>query len=187
VYSLDVCNRKGIKSMFCEIYEETGQIDILVNNAGIGSLSSIEEITVEEWDEVLNINLKAPFFCSQMVIPYMKQRNYGKIINIASVSGQTGGVLAGADYSASKAGVICITKSLAKYLAPYNINVNAVSPGIIDTRMAAFHHENTISAIPLKRKGLPEDIANAALFLASDLSDYITGCTIPVNGGSYMG
>ncbi len=166
------------------------KIDVLVNNAGFCSRTSISEISESEWDQLMNVNLKGTFFLSQKVLFFMKKQRRGKIINIASLAGKVGGIAVGADYAASKAGIISLTKSLAKEGAPYKINVNCVCPGIIRTRITSSLPEKKIEgykkAIPLGRIGNPEDVANAVLFLASRKADYITGEILDVNGGLLM-
>lgn len=163
------------------------KIDILVNNAGIFSHSSLEELTEEQWHRVIDVNLKSALFLSKYVAIYMKKQGGGKIINIASTAGITGGYYAGIDYSISKAGIITLTKALARRLAKYNIKVNAIAPGIIDSPMTRSWPkeviEDLVKKIPLGRLGKPEDVANVAAFLASDEADYITGQVIIVDGG----
>jgi 3-oxoacyl-[acyl-carrier protein] reductase len=150
----------------------------------------ISKIEVEEWDRVMAINLRSGFLFCREVHRYMKEKQSGKIINLASASGKIGGVAAGAHYSASKAGVICFTKSMAQFSAPYKINVNAVCPGPIKTEMTNEWGEemnkNFAEKIPFKEYGLPEDVAEAVLFLATERSRYITGEILDVNGGFVM-
>jgi len=139
----------------------------------------------EEWDRVLDINLKGVFLCSQAAIGPMKEHRRGRIINIASSAGKMGGVIAGINYSVSKAGVILFTISLAKELAPHGINVNGVAPGFVDTALIESFPKSIVEKIPLGRLGRPEEIAKAVVFLAKD-GDYITGEIIDVNGGMFM-
>ncbi|MEK6645193.1 MAG: 3-oxoacyl-ACP reductase family protein [Candidatus Firestonebacteria bacterium] len=186
----DVSNSIEVTNMVDEIIKKFKKIDILVNNAGIMQSISVEKMTEENWDKMMAINLKGVFLCSKAVMKYMKKQKSGKIINISSLAGKSGGIMVGANYSASKAGVIAFTKSLARELAPYKINVNAVAPGTADTDMAklfsAEQRRKIIDAIPLGRFANPEDIANAVVFLASNRADYITGATLDVNGGLLM-
>jgi 3-oxoacyl-[acyl-carrier protein] reductase len=184
-------SQPGLVSAFIAAIESTlGRIDILVNNAGICPRRGLEEITPEEWDQVMQVNLKSVFMLCQRVLPGMKQRRYGKIVNIASAAGKIGGAQVGAHYAASKAGVICLTKSVAAHAAPFGVNVNAICPGIIDTRMTMGlppeKLERYQAAIPLGRIGSALDVAQAVLFLASDVSGYITGEIMDVNGGFVM-
>jgi len=177
-----------------ELVESTmrdfGHIDILVNNAGIMYPTKIENITEQEWDEVLDVNLRGVFFCSQAVSPFMKERRQGGILNIASVAGKIGGVASGAHYSVSKAGVICLTKMFAKVLAPFGITVNAIAPGPVDTAMSQLfspqEREDLIKMCPLGRFADTGDIAEAALFLLSNSAKHITGEILDVNGGMLM-
>ena len=186
----DVKKRDDIFDLVESVHKEFGKIDILVNNAGICSLTGIEDLSEEEWDEMLNINLRGVFFCSQAVTPIMKKQGHGKILNMASLAGKVGGVVVGAHYAASKAGVICLTKSFAKALAPYGVNVNALAPGPIDTAMTQVWpqdmRENFAKQTPLGRFAQTEDISEAALFLLSDGARHITGEILDVNGGLLM-
>jgi len=165
------------------------RIDILVNNAGITRDSLLVRMKEEDWDAVLTTNLKGAFLCTKAVTrPMMKQR-YGRIINIASVVGVTGNA-GQANYAASKAGLIGLTKSTAKELASRGITVNAIAPGFITTSMTDVLTEeakqNLLSAIPMATLGKPDDIANAVVFIASDKAEYITGQTLNINGGMVM-
>jgi 3-oxoacyl-[acyl-carrier protein] reductase len=186
----DISQKTDIEGMVSKVVSEYHRIDILVNNAGVCALTSISDITEDEWDKVMGVNLKGTFFCSQAVLKEMIGRKSGKIINIASASAKIGGVAVGAHYSASKAGVICLTKSFALQAAPYKINVNCVCPGPIKTEMTDVwgRELNTRfkNMIPWKEYGTPGDVAEAVLFLASDKARYITGEILDVNGGLVM-
>ena len=186
----DVAIVENIRSLVTKTVSMHNRIDILVNCAGISSLTKIPDITPEEWDRILNVNLRSSFFCAQETLKYMCRQKYGKIVNIASASGKIGGVAVGAHYSASKAAVICLTKSLALYAAPFNVNVNCVCPGPIATAMTdAWGQDiNTSFAkmIPFKRYGTPREVAEAVAFLASEAAEYITGEILDVNGGLVM-
>ena len=166
-----------------------GRIDILVNNAGITRDGFFVRMKEDEWDAVLAVNLKSVFNCSKAIIRYMTKQRAGSIINIASVVGQMGNI-GQANYAASKAGVIGLSKTMAREFAPRGIKVNAVAPGFIDTDMTSGLPEKAKEAfltnIPMGRMGSPEDVAEAVLFLATDASRYITGQVINVNGGLYM-
>lgn len=185
----NVADSEEVADMFKQALEAFGKVDILVNNAGITRDNLLMRMKEEEWDAVINTNLKGVFLCTKTATrPMMKQRS-GRIINIASVVGVSGSP-GQANYVAAKAGVIGLTKTTAKELAPRGITVNALAPGFITTDMTdALPEENKealLSQIPLGRLGDPEDIAKAAAFLASDDAGYITGQTIHVNGGMVM-
>lgn len=186
----DISKKEEIDKAIQTALKTYNRIDILVNNAGICPRTGVEDVTEEEWDRVLNVNLKSAFFLSQKVLPGMKANRYGKIINMVSGAGKIGGLQVGAHYSASKAGLICLTKTFARYAAPFDINVNGVCPGVIGTEMtnsiSPAQIETYKKAIPLGRIGLAEDVANVVLFLASDAASYITGEITDVNGGFIM-
>ncbi len=188
-YKLDVTNKIEIDQVFDQVFETYKRLDILINNAGILLSKPFLEITQEEWDKVLNINLKGQFLCAQKAAFLMKQNNWGRIINISSIaSGEIGvGLALSAHYAASKGGVKALTETLALELAQYNITVNAIAPGAIETDMTKNLNEevrkNLLSSIPLKRFGKPEEVANLAVFLASEEASYLTGSTIYIDGG----
>lgn len=178
-----------VDNLVKQALDEFGKIDILVNNAGITRDTLLMRMKEEDWDAVLNVNLKGAFNCTKAVArPMMKQRS-GKIINISSVVGLMGNA-GQCNYSASKAGLIGLTKSSAKELAARNITVNAIAPGFIQTEMTEILSEEVkqqyINNIPLQKLGTPADISNAVLFLASSLANYITGTVLNVTGGLYM-
>ncbi|WP_044893800.1 3-oxoacyl-[acyl-carrier-protein] reductase [Bacillus alveayuensis] len=185
----DVSKVEAVDNMVKEVLDRFGRIDILVNNAGITRDNLIMRMKEEEWDEVININLKGVFNCTKAVTrPMMKQR-YGRIINIASIVGVSGNP-GQANYVAAKAGVIGLTKTTAKELASRNITVNAIAPGFITTdmtdKLSEEVREEMLKQIPLARFGEPKDIARVAVFLASDAADYMTGQTLHVDGGMVM-
>ena len=182
----DVSKKEDVENIVNITENNFGKVDILVNCAGICQIRNVEDITEEEWDKMMSINLKGTFFLCQSVLKEMKKYQKGKIVNMGSVAGEIGGILVGANYSASKAGIICLTKSLARYAAPYNINVNSVSPGFIDTEMTKDFGQDPKS-VPLGRRGRPEEVSDVILFLCSEASSYITGANIDVNGGLFMG
>lgn len=182
----DVSVGAEINALVDGTLRDRGRVDILVNNAGLAVFRSVEACTEEEWDRVMAVNLKGPFLLAKAVLPAMKAQKGGAVINLASVAGKTGGVVSGAPYSVSKAGIECLTKSLARELAPHGVRVNAIAPGIIDTALTANHDQSFVDAIPLGGKGEPRDVAEAALFLASDRSKHITGEILDVNGGLLM-
>ncbi len=189
----DVGVKQQVENMVDQTMHEFGRIDILVNNAGILRATGIMDTSEEVWDEVMDINLKGVFLCTQAVAKYMIKQQDGKIINIASISGRGGGLDDGPSYCTSKAGVIQLTQNAAFELGPYGINVNCIAPGLIITPMVygggrtreevQAYLEGRKSATVLGRLGEPEDIAKVALFLASEDSSFISGQTIPVDGG----
>ena len=186
----DVSDEKDVARIVRSTLEEFGTIDVLVNNAAISMETPILDIQTADWDRVMAVNLRSVFLLSRDALRVMKTRGKGKIISMASASAKIGGLVVGAHYAASKAGVICFTKSLALQAAPFGINVNAVCPGPTRTPMTDAWGEKAnadfAAKIPLKRYGEPEEIAQAVLFLASDRSRYITGEIIDVNGGLVM-
>lgn len=185
----NVASFKECEKFIGDIVERFGKIDILVNNAGINKDGLILSMSEEDFDGVINTNLKGTFNCIKFVSKSMIKNRYGKIINISSISGVAGNP-GQANYVASKAGIIGLTKSVAKELAKRNINVNAIAPGFIMTEMTDVLRdkvkENILSQIPLKRFGTPQDVAELAAFLASDKSSYITGQVINLDGGMIM-
>ncbi len=188
---LDVRNRRSVQTCFKEAFERFGTIDILVNNAGVNKRGWFEEATDEDWDWIMEVNLKGPFICCQEVFPYMKQQNAGRIINISSVAGQYHGPKT-VHYAVSKAGLNSLTKVVARYGAKHNILVNAVAPGIMWTEQTADElsgpaGQNIIDMTLLKRPGDLRDVASTCVFLASDEQNYITGQVISVSGGAYLG
>lgn len=188
--AFDVADPNQVEIAFRRIRGDHGRVDILINNAGIGDFVSFPEITPEKWDRMLNIHLKGSFNCCQAVLAGMKEQKYGKIVNISSVAGKRGDFIGNAHYTAAKAGIIGLTKSLALYAAPFGINVNAIAPGLVATElsdeMSSEMKATTISRIPAGRLGRPEEIARATAFLVSDDASYVFGETLSVNGGSYM-
>ncbi len=184
----DISNPEEVKDVVKSTVKRFGKVDILVNNAGIYMQKSLTDVTEQDFDKILDINLKGVFLCSKAVVPEMIKQGKGKIINITSIAGQVGFANSSA-YCASKGAIINITRELALELAQYKINVNAIGPGVIETAMTKdllkdeATKETLLANIPLNRIGKPEDIANAALFLASNNADYITGITLFVDGG----
>jgi 3-oxoacyl-[acyl-carrier protein] reductase len=189
-FHVDVSKSGEVNAMVEKVLAQFGKIDILVNNAGICKVASIEETTEEDWDRIMAVNLKGVFLCSKAVMAVMKKQRSGRIVNMGSLAGKVGGVATGANYAASKAGVMCFTKSLAKELAPYGVTVNALAPGVIETDMThgitGGDWTNYLRTIPLGYIGAPEDVANAVLFFVSDEARYITGEIMDVNGGMLM-
>jgi 3-oxoacyl-[acyl-carrier protein] reductase len=186
---MNVADPADVEAGVKQIKDQLGQIDILVNNAGITKDTLFVRMKKEEWDLVLNINLTGVFNLCKAVVPLMMKQRRGKIINIASIVGEMGNA-GQANYAASKAGLIGLTKTLAREIASRGIMVNAVAPGFIQTAMSDKIPEDIkqkmLAQIPLGKLGQPEDVANACLFLASDAANYITGQVINVNGGMLM-
>ncbi len=185
----DVSSFEDSKKIIDEAIEKLGSIDILVNNAGITKDSLIMRMKEEEFDKVIEVNLKGVFNCIRHTVPIMMKQRSGKIINISSVVGLSGNA-GQANYASAKAGVIGMTKSVAKEIASRGITVNAIAPGYIETDMTEVLSDKVKETvklnIPLKKLGSPEDIANTAAFLASDMASYITGQVISVDGGMYI-
>jgi 3-oxoacyl-[acyl-carrier protein] reductase len=187
----DVSRQDEVRRAIERTVEHFGGLDILVNNAGICPLRDFADVTEEEWDRVMAINLKGALFCCQAALPHLRMSgNQGRVVNISSVAGQSGGVLAPIHYSASKAGLIVMTKTLARILAPDRATVNCVAPGTTATDLTDAWTEETRervrTAIPLGRLGRPEEIAEAVCFLVSDKAAFITGATLDVNGGLFI-
>jgi len=186
----DITKSSEVQGIIDEVKKTFGRIDILVNNAGIIRRGTIETVTEEDWDRVIEVNLKGTFNCCKAVVETMKSQRYGKIVNVSSIAGKLGDITSAPGYGPSKAGIDALTKTLARQLAPYGINVNAVSPHAIETEMSAQWSEEkrreVIGSIPLGRLGKPEDVAAAVLFLASDEASFITGEILDVNGGALM-
>lgn len=191
----NVTQKKDIDEAVKKTITKWGKIDILVNNAGICDFKPFLEMTEEDWDKTIDINLKGYFLVAQAVAKEMVKRKFGSIINIASIAmGQTGvGFPALVHYCASKGGIVAITEAMALELAPYNIRVNAVSPGVIETPMIdplktdSKTIEGVLARVPMRRVGKPEEVSNLVLFLASDASSYMTGSDVVIDGGWLSG
>jgi len=185
----DVTDLEAVEEMVDYIIERLGKLDILVNNAGVTRDRTLKKLAKEDWDRVIEVNLTGAFHCTRAVIDHMRERRYGRIISISSVVALMGNI-GQTNYGASKAGLIGFTKSLAREVARRGITANCVAPGFIDTEMTQAIpddiREQTTATIPLARMGLPEEVANAAAFLASDAAPYITGQVLSVNGGLHM-
>ncbi len=185
----NVAVQEEVAGFFNQVMETAGRIDVLVNNAGITRDSLMARLSEQDWDAVLDINLKGPFLCSQIVTRIMAKQRSGRIINMASVVGVAGNI-GQANYVSAKAGLIGLTKTTAKEYASRGITVNAVAPGFIDTDMTKVLPEKIktkmIETIPLGKMGTPEDVASAVAFLASDDAAYMTGQVLHVSGGMYM-
>ena len=185
----DVSNFADADRMVTEVISRFGRLDILVNNAGINWDGVIWKMTEEQWDKVLDINLKGYFNYVRAVSPHFREQQSGKIVNVTSINGMRG-KFGQSNYSASKAGIIGLTKAVAKELGKYSVNVNAVAPGLIETDMMKDAPENVRTAalqdIVLNRMGQPDEVANVVVFLCSDLARHITGEVVKVDGGQYI-
>lgn len=186
-----VTDRAGVHAMVAQALERFGSLDILVNNAGVLRPTAVIDIPEEEWDFVVEVNLKGTFLCSQAVLPAMQQAGWGRIVNFSSTAGKNVSTVGGAHYTAAKAGILGFTRHLAKEVAAHGITVNSVCPGLIDTEMV----RNTIddqrirayeASFPIPRLGQPEEVAELVAFLASDRATYITGASLDINGGDLM-
>jgi NAD(P)-dependent dehydrogenase (short-subunit alcohol dehydrogenase family) len=190
---MDIGDAKRVDRVVRQVVDDQGRIDILVNNAGSLKTDTIMNSSVEDWEEVSKVNLSGVFYCSKAVLPFMLKEKYGKIVNIASVSAMKGGgALGNALYGTTKAGVVAMTKGLARELAPSGINVNAIAPAVVETFMTNSKLTPELRGkirekIPMGRLGKASDVASLAAFLASDVAGYITGETIVVDGGYLVG
>ncbi len=188
-YVADLLDPAAPSRLVDAVFADLGPLDILVNNAGTISTTDEWSLSPEEWDRVQGVNLRAPFFVSRSAARIMAGQ-HGSILNISSIAGQTGGVAGGPAYAASKAGLLGLTKTLARRFAPLNIRVNALAPADIETDMTVPWTDDLrsslIASTPLKRFGVPAEVAQAALYLCSDDASFITGQTLSVNGGSFM-
>jgi 3-oxoacyl-[acyl-carrier protein] reductase len=188
-YEADVADHQAVERMVAIIGEDLGRIGVMVNNAGIYQRSTLSDLSLDDWQRTIDVNLTGSFNCVKAVLPGMTKRGEGSIVNISSMLGFTG-TSHGAHYSASKAGIIAFTKSLALELSPLGIRVNAVAPGAIETEIIAYdtpeQRQKRIETTPIRRVGQPEEIASVVSFLVSDEASYITGETLHVNGGFLM-
>ncbi len=190
-FKVNTNNEDDICNVINTVENDFGKIDILVNNAGIWEKSEIENLSLDKWNKTININLTGTFLFTKYTVPIMKKNKFGRIINISSTAGQRGEAFY-SHYAASKGGIIAFTKSLAAELGEYNITVNSVAPGWVKTDMTKdvfenkYEEEKIIKDIPLRKIAVPEDVAGAVIFLASDLASHITGSSINVNGGSVL-
>ena len=187
---VDVADSKCICSMLDRIHSVFGAVGILINNAGICPTTPLLEVTLEEWNRVLAVNLTGAFLCAQAVLPDMMANSWGRIINISSLAGQVGGIIAGAHYAASKGGLLALTKSLARAGAAYGITANAIAPGTVDTPMrdhfTSADQERLLGTALVRRTARPDEITAGVLYLVSEEAAYVTGHTLAINGGAFM-
>ena len=188
---VDVSLEKSVSSLIQMALETFGQIDILVNNAGIMYRTRLMDISLDEWERTLQINLTGAFLCTKAVLPTMRESGFGRIVNISSSAGRSVSTLGGAHYTASKAGLLGLTRAAAKEVAPLGITVNAICPGLIETKMAVEtttpeELQKFLDSFPLQRMGSPEEIGHLVVFLCSDEAAYITGASLDINGGDLM-
>jgi NAD(P)-dependent dehydrogenase (short-subunit alcohol dehydrogenase family) len=190
IEQVDVTKVEELRQWVQRVTDVEGKVDILINAAGVTYTAAVAEVTEVMWDEVVDVNLKGAFFASQAVAEWMKKQQYGRIINVGSVGGFTGGAIVTPPYVAAKAGLVALSKSLAQALSPYGVCVNTVAPGPFETDMIADFPKETMEKIrlatPNRRVGQPVDVVQAILFLADATSLHITGATLDVNGGLYM-
>ena len=190
-YRVNLADLSEIENQVGSIFNDFGNIDVLVNNAGIWKEAAIDKMTIEEWNEMISVNLTSTYYITKLLVPKMKEKHFGRIINISSTAGQRGEAFH-SHYAASKGGMISLTKSLAAELGEYNITVNCIAPGWVITDMTTGSlaetkiYNEVLGDIPLKKIAQPEEIAGPVLFLASNLASHITGEILNVNGGSVL-
>jgi 3-oxoacyl-[acyl-carrier protein] reductase len=186
----DLSRRAEVERVFAAVAKRFGRLDVLLHCAGIYRIAPLPEVTDEEWDLVIDVNLRGSFLVAQAAVEAMREHGDGRIVLFGSYAARTGGLRAGAPYAASKSGIEGITKNVAAYAGPLGVRVNCIHPGFILTQMTAMLGEEARgeweSAVPLRRAAAPEEVASMAVVLASDLAGYVTGVTLDVNGGMYM-
>lgn len=189
---MDITDRAQVEALLGGFKKKYGRLDGLINNAGVAGKTAFLETSDQEFDKIIAINLRATFLCCRAAAAIMVEQGRGSIVNMASIAGKTGGGLMGTStYAASKGGVIAFSKGIARELAPYNVRVNVIAPGSIDTPMTIIgrdpeSYQASLKKIPLHRRGKPEELVGAAILLLSEAGSFIVGATIDVNGGSYM-
>lgn len=187
---VDVADTTSVRQMAQTVHDAWGRVSILVNNAGICPITPLLEISLDEWNKVLAVNLTSVLLCAQTVLPDMLENRWGRIVNVSSMGGQVGGIITGAHYVASKGGILALTKSIARFGAPYGITANSIAPGTVETplrdSLGEAAKEKLIGAAVIRRAAQPEEIAAGVLYLVSDKASYITGQTLNINGGAFM-
>lgn len=187
----DLVEPNNIKDLVLDVYKKFGRIDVIINSAGILDLSSVEETTIETWNKIISVNLSAPFFLVQNSLPYLKKSNAPRIINISSNAGRMGGYANGMSYTSSKGGLISLTYGLARQLAKWNITVNCIAPGTIESDMLTARDElvinNLLEKFPLNRFGTSDEVAEAVMYFVDIKSGFTTGAVLDVNGGLFTG
>jgi 3-oxoacyl-[acyl-carrier protein] reductase len=188
--TVDTTREEEVTRLVEEVHRRTGRLDVLVNCVGIFQATPVDELSLVDWDQMLGVNLTGVFLLCRTAARVMRAQGQGRIINLGSLAGQVGGLAAGANYAVSKAGVICLTKALARALGGAGITVNTINPGPVESPMVEAwppgRKEEQLARIPLGRLGRPEDIANAVVFLASEGASYIHGAHLDINGGLHM-
>jgi 3-oxoacyl-[acyl-carrier protein] reductase len=191
LWSGDLTSEDAVRDLFRKLLDAYGRLDVVVNSAGVLRKTPFQQISKAEWDQVLNANAGSAFLVCREACEPMRRQGSGRIINFASIAAQVGGILSGAHYAASKAAVISLTRSVAKLLAPHGVRCNVLAPSGIDTEMLAQfteeQRETLCAGIPVGRFGTPEEVAEVVYWLASPAADYLTGQTINLNGGAYLG
>jgi len=187
----DIAGSQTVRDLIAEVLDRFGRLDILVNNAAAAYSTRFEQITEEEWRRALDVNLTAAFLCTQAAVPAMKSQGYGRVVNLSSTAGKSVSTLGGAHYTASKAGLLGLTRAAAKELGPFGITVNAICPGLIDTELTREHATpDDLAAyarsFPVPRLGSAAEVADLICFLASEQAGYITGASLDINGGDLM-
>lgn len=187
----DLSSEAGVRLLFRQIHDQFGRLDIAVNAAGMLAKTPLEQITKDEWDRVMSVNAGSCFLVCRECCAPMREQGWGRIVNFSSLAGQTGGIMAGAHYSAAKAAVISITRSMAKLMAPHGVRVNCLAPAGVETDMLRQFDDDAqaslLAGIPIGRFGTAAEVADVVVWLTSPESDFITGQTLNVNGGAYLG
>jgi 3-oxoacyl-[acyl-carrier protein] reductase len=187
IFQADISNRRQVEEMYEKSMDGMGKVDILINNAGIARSKTMADISMDDWQTVIDVNMTGIFNTCQIFTPAMMERRWGRVVNISSIAGRRGSLFGDVHYSGAKAGVIGFTKCLARITSPYGVTANVVAPGIAKTGiLSEEHHSASLGRIPMGRAAEPEEIASVILFFSSSLASYVSGAVLDVNGGSYM-